>query len=62
MSGIFTSVLNRDNAMDRMCKSIGPDTTAEILEKGKSELIDYQEAGHKLFKEHKELALKLKGL
>ena len=35
MSDIFTSVLNKDNAMDRMCKSIGPDTTAEILEKGK---------------------------
>lgn len=35
MNDIFTSVLNKDNAMDRMCKSIGPDTTAEILEKGK---------------------------
>ena len=35
MGDIFTSVLNKGNAMDRMCKSIGPDTTAEILEKGK---------------------------
>ena len=35
MNDIFTSILNKDNAMDRMCKSIGPDTTAEILEKGK---------------------------
>lgn len=35
MNDIFTSVLSKDNAMDRICKSIGPDTTAEILEKGK---------------------------
>lgn len=35
MDNIFTSVLDKSNAMDRMCKSIGPDTTAEILEKGK---------------------------
>lgn len=35
MSDIFTSVLDKDNVMDRICKSIGPDTTAEILEKGK---------------------------